>query len=88
VLVFQPNRVPLRVTYSDNRELLRKEGVCVFRIRRRLIVWALLVMGLPLLAQGLYWAADTLEARRGVTPAARRLRQAGRAADGLRRLQR
>jgi hypothetical protein len=60
----------------------------VFRIRRRLIAWALLVIGLPLLAQGLYWVADTLEARHGITPAARRLRQAGRAADGLRRLRR
>jgi hypothetical protein len=60
----------------------------VLRIRRRLITWILLVVGLPLLAQGLHWAADTIEARHGVSSAARWLRQAGRVADGARHLRR
>jgi hypothetical protein len=57
----------------------------VFRFRRRLIAWAVLVIGVPLLAEGLYRAADSLEARRGATPTARGLRFAGQMADGMRR---
>jgi hypothetical protein len=57
----------------------------VLRIRRRLIAWALFAIGVPLVAEGLHWAADNLEARRGVTPAARGLRFAGHVADGMRR---
>jgi hypothetical protein len=58
----------------------------VLRIRRRLIVWVLFAVGVPLVAEGLHWAADTIEARHGAeSPAARRLRRAGRLADGLRR---
>jgi hypothetical protein len=57
----------------------------VLRIRRRLIGWAVLVIGVPLLAEGLHRAADSLEARRGVTPASRGLRIAGHVADGIRR---
>jgi hypothetical protein len=60
----------------------------VLRIRRRLITWMLLAVGLPLLAQGLHWAADAIEARRGVSMSARRLRQAGHIVDGVRRLRR
>jgi hypothetical protein len=59
--------------------------VRVLRIRRRLIAWALLAIGVPLLAEGLHRAADNLEARRGHTPAARGLRFAGHVADGMRR---
>jgi hypothetical protein len=57
----------------------------VFRFRRRLIAWALLAIGVPLVAEGLHRAADRLEARRGVTPTARGLRLAGHFADGMRR---
>jgi hypothetical protein len=57
----------------------------VFRFRRRLIAWALLAIGVPLLAEGLHLAADHLEARRGGTPTARGLRFAGHLADSLRR---
>ena len=57
----------------------------MFRIRRRLLAWVLLAVGLPLLAEGLHRAADTLEARRGTTPTARGLRMAGHVADSVRR---
>jgi hypothetical protein len=57
----------------------------VFRIRRRLIAWAVLVVAVPLLAEGLHRAADSVEARRGTTPTARGLRFAGHMADGMRR---
>ncbi len=57
----------------------------MLRIRRRLVAWVLLAIGLPLLAEGLRRAADTLEARRGTTPASRGLRLAGHAANNVRR---
>jgi hypothetical protein len=50
-----------------------------------LVLWVLLAIGLPLLAEGLHRAADTLEARHGTTPTARGLRLAGHAADNVRR---
>ena len=56
----------------------------MFRIRRRLAMWALMFIGLPLLACGLRWMAESLETRQGPSTAARRLRQAGRLADGAR----
>jgi hypothetical protein len=46
-------------------------------------MWALMVIGLPLLARGLYWIAESIELRRGPSPAARRFRQAGWVASGL-----
>ncbi len=52
-------------------------------LRRRLVMWALLFIGLPLLARGLEWAAEAIESRRGPLPSARRLRQAGWLANGL-----
>jgi hypothetical protein len=55
----------------------------MLRIRRRLAIWALMFVGLPLLARGLYWAAETIESLRGPSPAARRLRQAGWMANGI-----
>jgi hypothetical protein len=57
----------------------------VLRFRRRLIAWAVLAIGVPLVAEGLHRAADSLEARRGVTPTARVLRFSGHMADGMRR---
>jgi hypothetical protein len=60
----------------------------MLRIRRRLLAWALLAIALPLLAESLHLAANTIEARRGASPASRRLHQAGRAADRLRDLRR
>jgi hypothetical protein len=57
----------------------------VLRFRRRLIAWIVLAIGVPLVAEGLHRAADSVEARRGVTPAARGLRIAGRMAEGMRR---
>jgi hypothetical protein len=55
----------------------------MLRIRRRLAMWVLMFIGLPLLVRGLQWIADTIESRRGPSPAARRLRQAGSVANGL-----
>ena len=55
----------------------------MLRIRRRLAMWALMFVGLPLLARGLQWVAETIEGRRGPSPAARRLRQAGLVANGM-----
>ena len=49
----------------------------MFRIRRRLIKWALLALGLPLAVRALHGAADLLESRQGATPAVRNLRRAG-----------
>jgi hypothetical protein len=46
-------------------------------------MWAAVFVGLPLLARGLYWIAESIETRRGPSPAARRLRQAGQVAGGL-----
>ena len=55
----------------------------MLRIRRRLALWALVVIGLPLLARALHLAAETVETRRGASPAVRRLHRAGVVADGL-----
>ncbi len=52
-------------------------------IRRRLVMWALMVVGLPLLARGLHWIAESIEMRHGASPAARRFRQAGWMAGSL-----
>ena len=49
----------------------------MLRIRRRLIKWALLALGLPLAARILHSAADLLESRQGETPAVRNLHRAG-----------
>jgi hypothetical protein len=46
-------------------------------------MWALMFVGLPLLARGLQMAAEAIEGRRGPSPAARRLRQAGLLAHGM-----
>lgn len=55
----------------------------MFRVRRRLAWWALMFVGLPLLARGLHLAAEALESRHGPSSGARRLHQAGRVADGV-----
>jgi hypothetical protein len=55
----------------------------MLRIRRRLAMWALIFIGLPLLARGLEWAAETIERQWGPLPSARRLRRAGWVANGL-----
>lgn len=55
----------------------------MLRLRRRLAIWALMFIGLPLFARGLQWAAEALESSRGPSPAARRLRQAGWVANGV-----
>ena len=57
----------------------------MLRFRRRLVAWIVLAIGVPLVAEGLHRAADSVEARRGATPTARGLRMAGRMADGVRR---
>jgi hypothetical protein len=46
-------------------------------------MWALMFVGLPLLARGLQWAAETIESRQGPSSAARGLRQAGLLANGV-----
>ena len=53
----------------------------MFRIRRRLLKWALIAFGLPLAARTLQSAADLLESRQGTTPAVRNLRRAGGAVE-------
>jgi hypothetical protein len=58
----------------------------IFGIRRRLVRWTLLVVGLPLFALTLHRVADELEARRGASEAARRLHQAGSLVDRARRI--
>jgi hypothetical protein len=58
----------------------------MFRIRRRLVRWALLVIGLPVLGLALHRIADELEARRGASEVSRRLHQAGSIVDRVRRL--
>lgn len=57
----------------------------MFRIRRRLMRWVILVIGLPVLGLALHRAADELEARRGASEISRRLHQAGSIADRARR---
>ena len=52
---------------------------------RRLIAWALFAVAVPLVAEGLHWAADNLEARRGSRRRRGGLRFAGHVADGMRR---
>jgi hypothetical protein len=52
-------------------------------VRRRLVMWAVVAVGLPLVARGLHQAAVTIETRLGPTPATRRLHQAGRVAEGV-----
>ena len=49
----------------------------MLKIRRRLLRWALLALGLPLAARLLHSAADLLESRQGATRAVRNLRRAG-----------
>ena len=49
----------------------------MLRIRRRLVKWALLALGLPLAARAFHSAADLLESRQGATPAVRNLHRAG-----------
>jgi hypothetical protein len=56
----------------------------MLRIRRRLAMWALMFIGLPVLARGLLWAAETIESRQGPSASARRLRQASLVAHGMR----
>jgi hypothetical protein len=58
----------------------------MFGIRRRMVRWALLALGLPLLALMLHWLADELEARQGASGVTRRLHQAGSVVDHVRRL--
>jgi hypothetical protein len=55
----------------------------MLRIRRRVVKWALLALGLPLAARALHSAADLLESRQGTTPAVRNLRRAGGAVEGV-----
>jgi hypothetical protein len=49
----------------------------VFKIRRRLAMWAAIVIGLPALARALHGVAEVIEVRRGTTPVARNLHRAG-----------
>jgi hypothetical protein len=55
----------------------------VFKIRRRVAMWAAIVIGLPVLARALHGAAEAIEFRRGTTPVARNLHRAGYAAAAL-----
>ena len=58
----------------------------MFRIRRRLVRWVLLAIGLPVLGLALHRIADELEARRGASQVSHRLHQAGSVVDQVRRL--
>jgi hypothetical protein len=51
--------------------------------RRRMILWGAVALGLPLLAKSLHGLADAVEARRGPSPAAARLHQAGAVTDRM-----
>jgi hypothetical protein len=53
-------------------------------LRRRLILWAAIVLGLPLAARMLHGMADLIEGRSGPGRAAERLRWAGVEAERLR----
>lgn len=55
----------------------------MFKIRRRLAMWAAIVVGLPVLARVLHGAAEAIEFRQGATPVARNLHRAGNAAAAL-----
>lgn len=50
-------------------------------LRRRLIIWAAVGLGLPLAARGLHRLAEEVEGRRGPSPATQRLHQAGAVTD-------
>jgi hypothetical protein len=52
-------------------------------LRRRLILWVAIVLGLPLLARLFHGMADLVEGRGGPGGAARGLRRAGREAERL-----
>jgi len=55
----------------------------VFKIRRRIAMWAAVVVGLPVLARTLHGAAQAIEFRYGTTLATRNLHRAGNAASAL-----
>jgi hypothetical protein len=55
----------------------------MFKIRRRIAMWAAIVVGLPALARALHGAAQALEFRRGTSPATRNLHRAGNVAYAL-----
>jgi hypothetical protein len=55
----------------------------VFKIRRRIAMWAAVVIGLPVLARALHEVAEAIEFRRGTSPVARNLHRAGNAAAAL-----
>ncbi len=55
----------------------------MLKIRRRLLRWGLLALGLPLAARLLHSAADLLESRQGATPAVRNLHRAGGAVEAV-----
>lgn len=55
----------------------------MFRLRRRLIKWAVLALGLPLAVRVLHGAADLLESRQGPTQSVLNLRRAGGAVEAV-----